>query len=69
MLHVKHIKKVGSAQRDYWNQMMSNMNRKQIHVCKQCHITIHKGNYDLQSFKNLGKYTLICPFVYISIFI
>jgi nicotine oxidoreductase len=41
--HIQHIKKgkvIG------FQQVLKQLNRKQIQVCKQCHLKIHKGEYD-----------------------
>lgn len=42
--HVKALRKAKS--KDWLTQMMQKMNRKQVPVCKECHIMIHKGKYD-----------------------
>ena len=41
-----HIRKINNADPRTLKQQFSAMNRKQIPVCKQCHNTIHKGEYD-----------------------
>lgn len=43
MHHVKHIRK-GKVQG--FTQIMQNLNRKQIPVCRSCHMKIHSGAYD-----------------------
>nr|NP_150408.1 hypothetical protein PylioMp37 [Pylaiella littoralis]CAC50849.1 orf748 [Pylaiella littoralis] len=44
--HVRHLRKMGNvANSDYLLRQMSTINRKQIPVCKACHISIHKGSY------------------------
>lgn len=43
MHHVRHIKK-GKA--TGFTKIMSNLNRKQIAVCRGCHLKIHSGTYD-----------------------
>lgn len=43
MHHIKHIRKgkvVG------FSQIMKNLGRKRIPVCRNCHQRIHKGKYD-----------------------
>lgn len=46
MHHVKHLRRMSNKLKlDYWTRMMSQMNRKQIVVCKSCHNKIHKGEY------------------------
>lgn len=47
MHHVRHIRKMSETiKQDYWTRAMSNINRKQIPVCRSCHNKIHKGEYD-----------------------
>jgi len=46
-IEIHHVRKLSKAKRkDYLSTMMSRMNRKQIPVCKKCHIKIHQGVYD-----------------------
>lgn len=52
MHHLKALKKDGVLLEDrYMAALMQRMNRKQICVCRNCHINIHKGTYDGQSLK------------------
>lgn len=46
--HVKHLRKTNKfdGKADYATNMMIIMNRKQITLCKQCHVKIHSGNYN-----------------------
>lgn len=44
MHHIKHLRK--NKNKDYLTQTMININRKQVPLCKNCHIKIHKGLYD-----------------------
>jgi group II intron reverse transcriptase/maturase len=54
MHHLKALRKDGILIEDrYLAAMMQRMNRKQICVCRTCHINIHKGNYDGDSLKLL----------------
>lgn len=50
MHHVKHIRK-GEAKG--FTKVMQNLNRKQIPVCRDCHMKIHKGEYDGISMNKL----------------
>jgi predicted HNH restriction endonuclease len=50
MHHVKHIRK-GKVKG--FTQIMNQLNRKQIAVCRECHMKIHKGQYDGISLKDL----------------
>lgn len=46
-IEIHHVRKLSKAKRkDYLSSMMARMNRKQIPVCKKCHIKIHQGIYD-----------------------
>jgi hypothetical protein len=49
MHHVRAIRKTSEKiKHDYFTAMMSRMNRKQIPVCRDCHIKIHGGNKNLE---------------------
>jgi len=50
MHHVKHIRK-GEAKG--FNKVMQSLNRKQIPVCRDCHMKIHRGEYDGISLSKL----------------
>ena len=46
-IEIHHLRKLSKAKhKDYLSTMMSRMNRKQVPVCKKCHIKIHQGTYD-----------------------
>lgn len=46
-IEIHHVRKLSRTKRkDYLSIMMARMNRKQITVCKKCHIKIHRGVYD-----------------------
>lgn len=46
-IEIHHVRKLSKTKRkDYLSTMMARMNRKQITVCKKCHIKIHQGVYD-----------------------
>ena len=52
MHHIKHVK----GSRSGYSRIMSLLNRKQIPVCRDCHMAIHAGKYDgveLKQFANL----------------
>jgi len=54
MHHVRALRKGEKDVRgDYFTSMMQRMNRKQITVCRSCHLTIHSGRYDGKSLKAL----------------
>lgn len=54
MHHVKHIRK-GGIRSTGFTALMSNLNRKQIPVCRTCHSRIHKGLYNDIKLKDLHK--------------
>jgi len=45
MHHVKHVRKQGHRYKGFHAEMAL-LNRKQIPLCKQCHIAVHMGLYD-----------------------
>lgn len=56
MHHIKALRKDGVLLEDrYMAALMQRMNRKQICVCRNCHVNIHKGTYDGQSLKFINK--------------
>jgi len=44
MHHIRHLRK--NKSKDYLTQTMININRKQVPLCKNCHIKVHQGIYD-----------------------
>lgn len=58
MHHVKHVRKTKYNKikvENTWEQMMGLRNRRQIPVCRNCHMNIiHKGIYGGTTLKNLG---------------
>lgn len=58
MHHLKHIKKTRYElipEANFWEKVMSNKNRKQIPVCRECHMNlIHKGRYGGTNLKYLA---------------
>jgi len=54
MHHVKHLRKEGTKPTGF-QIIMSQLNRKQVPVCKACHNNIHAGKYDGVSLKELQK--------------
>ena len=45
MHHVKHVRKADYTYKGF-HELMHLLSRKQIPVCKICHLKIHKGEYD-----------------------
>lgn len=54
MHHVKHIRKSNVTATGF-TKIMSQLNRKQIPVCKPCHNLIHQGKYNGISLTDLYK--------------
>ena len=54
--HVRHIK---VAKVTGFLQIMKQLNRKQIPVCLECHLRIHKGDYDDIALSDLYDEELI----------
>lgn len=54
MHHVKHIRKLGKKVNGF-TTFLRELNRKQIPVCKECHLKIHRGDYDGINLKQLAK--------------
>nr|YP_010836031.1 hypothetical protein QLP54_mgp35 [Phyllosticta yuccae]WGC90047.1 hypothetical protein [Phyllosticta yuccae] len=52
--HLKHIRKMNERLSGF-SKIMAQLNRKQIPVCHQCHVKIHKGQYDGLSLKDLQR--------------
>jgi group II intron reverse transcriptase/maturase len=52
MHHVRHIRKQGQTVQGF-TRYLSAINRKQVPVCRQCHLDIHKGKYDGASLASL----------------
>jgi len=56
MHHVKALRKDGVLLKDnYMIGLMQRMNRKQITVCRTCHLEIHQGKYDGNSISMLDS--------------
>jgi hypothetical protein len=59
MHHLKHIRTI-NIKLSTFDQNLAKMNRKQIPLCKECHIAVHKGEYKgipLGYLKSKGKKT------------
>lgn len=52
MHHVKHLRKDQTVVKGF-TKLMSELNRKQIPVCKPCHVHIHEGSYNGLSLNEL----------------
>lgn len=54
MHHLKHIKTINTKLNTF-DQMMAKINRKQVPLCRACHMEVHKGMYLGKSIKNYNK--------------
>jgi hypothetical protein len=54
MHHVRHIRKMDGERPKGFTAVMLALNRKQVPVCKACHVRIHRGEYDGLSIKDLA---------------
>jgi nicotine oxidoreductase len=52
MHHVRHVRKQGHRYKGFHAEMAL-LNRKQVPLCKQCHIRVHMGLYDGIKLSNL----------------
>jgi nicotine oxidoreductase len=54
MHHVRHIRKMEVRKSSGFLAIMRALNRKQVPVCRECHLKIHSGEYDGISLKDLA---------------
>jgi len=54
MHHVRHIRKTGGKKPVGFNTILQALNRKQIPVCRECHLKIHQGKYDGMDLSDLA---------------
>jgi group II intron reverse transcriptase/maturase len=54
MHHVRHIRKMEVRKPPGFLAIMRALNRKQVPVCRECHLKIHSGEYDGLSLKDLA---------------
>lgn len=52
-IEIPHVRSLRKRPRkgDFLEDMMSKMNRKQVPLCKSCHLDVHAGRYDGRAFK------------------
>lgn len=53
MHHIKHIKTI-NVKLSHFDKMVAKINRKQVPLCRKCHIEVHKGSYTGQSIKYMN---------------
>ena len=53
-IEIHHVRKLRdsskSIKNDYFTAMMSRMNRKQVPLCKRCHINVHRGQIPIKPY-------------------
>jgi 5-methylcytosine-specific restriction endonuclease McrA len=54
MHHVRHIRKMSDKKVRGFIRLMAILNRKQIPVCRQCHLGIHSGKYNRLRLEDLA---------------
>lgn len=54
MHHIKHIKTI-NLKLSTFDKMMAKINRKQVPLCRKCHLEVHNGIYKGKSIKNYNK--------------
>lgn len=54
MHHLKHIRALNTKLNTF-DKMLAKINRKQVPLCKNCHVLVHSGKHDGISLKNLTK--------------
>lgn len=52
MHHLKHIKTI-NIKLNSFDKKMAKINRKQVPLCRACHVAVHQGNYKKVSLKHL----------------
>jgi len=57
MHHINSLKKISNKNRDF-NLILQQLNRKQIPVCRPCHVNITNGTYSGKSLKDLFNESL-----------
>lgn len=57
MHHIRHIRKMGQEVKGF-SKVMAQINRKQIPVCRDCHMKIHAGKYDGMKLSALADQAL-----------
>ncbi|WP_373690693.1 hypothetical protein [Endozoicomonas sp. ISHI1] len=57
MHHVRHIRKMGQEAKGF-SKVMAQINRKQIPVCRDCHMKVHDGKYDGMKLSELADQAL-----------
>lgn len=59
MHHLKHIKTINTNLSSF-DKMLAKINRKQVPLCRKCHLEVHKGDYQGKSLRNYNmKWTTI----------
>jgi len=51
MHHIKHIKTI-NVKLNVFDKAVAKVNRKQVPLCRACHMKVHRGNYTGMSLKH-----------------
>lgn len=54
MHHLRHIRTI-NVKLNSFDQMLARVNRKQVPLCRNCHLEVHAGKYQGKSLKHLKK--------------
>ena len=54
MHHIRHIRKINRKLNSF-DQAVARINRKQVPLCRVCHIKLHKGEYKGEPLKSLSR--------------
>jgi group II intron reverse transcriptase/maturase len=54
MHHLKHIKTINTKLNTF-DKMVAEINRKQVPLCRNCHLEVHRGKYKGKSLKHLSR--------------
>jgi len=54
MHHIRHVRKMSDKKAKGFIKLMAILNRKQVPVCRQCHLGIHSGKYDGLKLEDLA---------------
>lgn len=52
--HIKHIKTINPKLSDF-DKLVAAINRKQVPLCRSCHVKLHSGNYQGVNLRKYNK--------------
>lgn len=53
MHHIRHIKTI-NVKLSSFDTMLAKINRKQVPLCRKCHVEVHRGLYHGKSLRKYG---------------